>query len=145
MTCVIYDLIDCVTPSPEPRKLLDAMRTAVARLGATALGEPSVLFQPHGIICVLVLAESHLVVSTWPEHKVAHIDLIHLPRRRRPRPRSRTHRGCLRQCHGARPAHQARDAIFSLRNGPPGVTTVVLPVMRLGMRVCRWHWGSHVV
>ncbi len=76
MTCVIYDLIDCITPSPEPQKLLDAMRTAVARLGATALGELSVLFQPHGITCVLVLAESHLVVSTWPEHKVAHIDLF---------------------------------------------------------------------
>ncbi len=76
MTCVIYDLIDCVTPSPEPQELLDAMRTAATRLGVTVLGELSVLFQPHGITCVLILAESHLIVSTWPEHKLAHIDLF---------------------------------------------------------------------
>ncbi len=76
MTCVVYDLIDCVTPSPEPEELLNAMRTAVTRLGATVLGELSVPFQPHGITCVLVLAESHLIVSTWPEHKLAHIDLF---------------------------------------------------------------------
>ncbi|MGH3814126.1 MAG: S-adenosylmethionine decarboxylase family protein, partial [Pseudonocardiaceae bacterium] len=44
--------------------------------GATVLGELSVLFQPHGITCVLVLAESHLIVSTWPEHQLAHIDLF---------------------------------------------------------------------
>ncbi len=76
MTRVMYDLIDCVTPSPEPQELLDAMHTAATRLGATVLGELSVRFQPHGITCVLVLAESHLIVSTWPEHKLAHIDLL---------------------------------------------------------------------
>ncbi|MGQ0777026.1 MAG: adenosylmethionine decarboxylase [Pseudonocardiales bacterium] len=76
MTCAVYDLTDCATPEPEPADLLDAMRTAATRLGATVLGELSVLFQPHGITCVLVLAESHLIVSTWPEHKLAHIDLF---------------------------------------------------------------------
>lgn len=76
MICATYDLIDCATPEPEPHELLDAMRAAVTRLGATILGELPVLFQPHGITCVLVLAESHLVVSTWPEHQFAHIDLF---------------------------------------------------------------------
>jgi len=76
MTCVLYDITDCAAPEPEPGDLLDAMRTAVTRLGATVLGELPVLFQPHGITCVLVLAESHLIVSTWPEHRLAHIDLF---------------------------------------------------------------------
>lgn len=76
MTCVMYDLIDCVTANPERQKLLDAMRIAVSRLGVTVLGELSVLFQPHGTTCVLILAESHFIVSTWPEHKLAHIDLF---------------------------------------------------------------------
>ncbi|MGH3920369.1 MAG: adenosylmethionine decarboxylase [Pseudonocardiaceae bacterium] len=76
MICTVYDLTDCATPGPEPHQLLGAMRTAVRRLGATVLGELSVLFQPHGITCVLVLAESHLIVSTWPEHQLAHIDLF---------------------------------------------------------------------
>ncbi len=76
MICAAYDLRDCATPHPEPHELLDAMRAAVRRLGATILGELPVLFQPHGITCVLVLAESHLIVSTWPEHQLAHIDLF---------------------------------------------------------------------
>jgi S-adenosylmethionine decarboxylase len=76
MICAVYDLLGCATPNPELDQLLDAMRAAVSRLGATILGELPVLFQPHGLTCVLVLAESHLVVSTWPEHKLAHIDLF---------------------------------------------------------------------
>lgn len=76
MTCAAYDLTDCATPDLEPSDLLDAMHTAVIRLGATVLGKLPVLFQPHGITCVLVLAESHLIVSTWPEHRLAHIDLF---------------------------------------------------------------------
>ncbi|KAA2252655.1 S-adenosylmethionine decarboxylase proenzyme [Solihabitans fulvus] len=76
MICAAYDLLDCAAPNPEPGDLLNAMRAAVAKLGATILGELPVLFQPHGITCVLVLAESHLIVSTWPEHHLAHVDLF---------------------------------------------------------------------
>jgi S-adenosylmethionine decarboxylase len=52
------------------------MRDTVRLLGCTVLGELPVLFQPHGATLVLVLAESHLVVSTWPEHRLAHVDLF---------------------------------------------------------------------
>jgi S-adenosylmethionine decarboxylase len=72
----VYDVIDCTTPDPEPADLLQAMRATVHRLGCTVLGELPVLFQPHGATCVLVLAESHLTVSTWPEHQLAHVDLF---------------------------------------------------------------------
>ncbi len=69
MICTVYDLLDCTTPTPEPYALLDAMRTAVARLGATILGELPVLFQPHGITCVVVLAESqgHVKITACAE------------------------------------------------------------------------------
>lgn len=30
----------------------------------------------HGTTCVLILAESHITVSTWPEHQLAHIDVF---------------------------------------------------------------------
>lgn len=61
MICAAYDLIHCTIPGPEPDQLLNAMRIAVTRLGATVLGEFSVPFQPHGATCVVVLAESHLI------------------------------------------------------------------------------------
>jgi len=72
----VYDITGCTTPNPEPAELLEAMRATVTRLGCTVLGELPVVFQPHGATCVLVLAESHLTVSTWPEHELAHVDLF---------------------------------------------------------------------
>ncbi len=76
MINAVYDLTGCTHTDLKPGDLLDAMRVAVHRLGCTILGELPVLFQPHGITCVLVLAESHLTVATWPEHQLAHVDLF---------------------------------------------------------------------
>jgi S-adenosylmethionine decarboxylase len=72
----VYDVTDCRVPDPDLPDLVHAMRETVGRLGCTILGELPVVFQPHGATCVLVLAESHLVVSTWPEHQLAHMDLF---------------------------------------------------------------------
>lgn len=76
MIHAVYDITGCTTPEPEPANLLQAMHATVHRLGCTVLGELPVLFQPHEATCVLVLAESHLTVSTWPEHHLAHVDLF---------------------------------------------------------------------
>lgn len=76
MIHAVYDVTRCATPNPEPATLLRAMRRTINRLGCTVLGELPVTFQPHGVTCVLVFAESHLTVSTWPEHQLAHIDLL---------------------------------------------------------------------
>ncbi|WP_067225813.1 S-adenosylmethionine decarboxylase family protein [Streptomyces sp. NBRC 109706] len=76
MICAVYDLLDCSTPDIPAERLLTAMYAAADRLGATVLDALAVPFQPHGLTCVLVLAESHLVVSTWPEHRLAHVDLF---------------------------------------------------------------------
>lgn len=72
----VYDLTGCARADLDPTGLLGAMRSTVQRLGCTTLGELPVIFQPHGITCVLVLAESHLTVATWPEHRLAHVDLF---------------------------------------------------------------------
>lgn len=76
MLHAVYDVTSCRIPDPDLAELIEAMRKTVARLGCTVLGELPVVYQPHGATCVLVLAESHLVVSTWPEHQLAHIDLF---------------------------------------------------------------------
>lgn len=76
MIHAVHDITGCANPNPEPGELLAAMHATVDRLGCTVVGELPVLFQPHGATCVLVLAESHLTVSTWPEHQLAHVDLF---------------------------------------------------------------------
>lgn len=75
MIHAVYDLTGCT--DPQPAELLAAMRATVALLGCTIFGELAVDFpEDGGVTCVLVLGESHLTVSTWPEHGLAHLDIF---------------------------------------------------------------------
>ncbi len=47
---------------------------AVARSGATILSDHFELFQPHGVTGVVVVAESHVALHTWPEHGFMAVD-----------------------------------------------------------------------
>ncbi|MBT8228126.1 MAG: S-adenosylmethionine decarboxylase proenzyme [Dactylosporangium sp.] len=76
MINIVFDVSGCTRPNPPATSLLQAMRDTAALLGCTVLGELPVAFQPHGATCVIVLAESHLTVSTWPEHHMAYIDVF---------------------------------------------------------------------
>lgn len=52
-----------------------ALRAAALDAGATIVGEVFHQFQPAGISGVLLLAESHVSVHTWPERQEAALDL----------------------------------------------------------------------
>ena len=54
----------------------DALRQAAQAGGATIVNEAFHKFAPQGVSGVLVIAESHLSVHTWPEHGYAAIDLF---------------------------------------------------------------------
>ncbi|MFJ8690969.1 S-adenosylmethionine decarboxylase family protein [Micromonospora wenchangensis] len=72
-----YDLIDCDTLfEASPVQIMTAMRETCRLLGNTARSELIEPFQPHGVTCVLVLAESHIIVTTWPEYHLAHVDIF---------------------------------------------------------------------
>ncbi|MCP4446718.1 MAG: adenosylmethionine decarboxylase [Myxococcales bacterium] len=51
------------------------MREAAAAAGATVVQSSFYKFGPHGVSGVLVLAESHLSVHTWPERGYAATDI----------------------------------------------------------------------
>ncbi len=59
----------------EPR-LLAILRTAAARGGATVLGESSHVFPNGAVTAVLLLSASHISVHTWPEHRLAQVDVL---------------------------------------------------------------------
>jgi S-adenosylmethionine decarboxylase len=52
-----------------------ACATAARAAGLRVVADAGHAFVPHGATVVLVLAQSHLVVSTWPEHRLALVDL----------------------------------------------------------------------
>jgi len=59
---------------------IDALKgillTAAKEAGATVLGESFHGFSPHGISGVVIIAESHLFIHTWPEHGYAAADIF---------------------------------------------------------------------
>ena len=48
----------------------------VRRSGATIVTDTFHTFSPHGVSGVVVIAESHVAIHTWPEHGYAAVDIF---------------------------------------------------------------------
>ncbi len=71
------DLIGCSQlAAMAPDQLSAAFASALERAGATVVTSVAHHFDGGGVTCVLVLAESHAVLHTWPETGVAHVDVF---------------------------------------------------------------------
>ncbi|MEM1029319.1 MAG: adenosylmethionine decarboxylase [Myxococcota bacterium] len=53
-----------------------ALRRATGAVGATAVGEVFHRYAPQGVTGVVLIAESHLSVHTWPEARYAAVDIF---------------------------------------------------------------------
>lgn len=53
-----------------------ALRNAAEVAGATIVNDCFHKFSPQGVSGVVVIAESHLSIHTWPEHGYAALDLF---------------------------------------------------------------------
>ena len=74
---VLLELYDCDAdllklPADAERILLDA----ATAMGATIVDSHFHAFPVHGVSGVVVIAESHLTVHTWPEHRYAAVDVF---------------------------------------------------------------------
>lgn len=74
---ILLELSDC------PRELLDStgrleeiLRRCAERGGATVVSSNFHHFSPQGVSGVVVIAESHVTVHTWPEHGYAAVDVF---------------------------------------------------------------------
>lgn len=52
------------------------MNQAADACGATIVQSSFHRFEPHGVSGVVVIAESHLAIHTWPEYAYASVDLF---------------------------------------------------------------------
>src|SRR6201988_5441751 len=57
-------------------KIKERMLEAASRCGATVLENSFHYFSPHGVSGVVVIAESHLAIHTWPEYQYAAVDIF---------------------------------------------------------------------
>src|SRR5436309_2276344 len=60
----------------DAERLRKILRAAARAGGATVLGEKFCVFPNGAVTGVLVLAQSHLSIHTWPELALANIDLL---------------------------------------------------------------------
>ena len=56
--------------------LREAMVTAAVDCGATVMGESFHRFSPQGVSGVVIIAESHLSIHSWPEYGYAAVDIF---------------------------------------------------------------------
>ncbi len=54
----------------------DAMIKGAQAAGATIIDSIFHHFEPYGVSGVVVIAESHFAIHTWPEHNFASVDLF---------------------------------------------------------------------
>ena len=74
---VLVELNDC------PRDLIDStsslesvMKSCAVEAGATIVSSHFHRFAPQGVGGVVIIAESHLTIHSWPEHGYAAIDVF---------------------------------------------------------------------
>ena len=76
-TQIIADFHECSAAALDDETLIrDAMLEAARRCGATVVTHCLHRFSPQGISGVVVIAESHLSIHTWPERGYAAVDLF---------------------------------------------------------------------
>ena len=74
---LLLELKDCNREVLNDSGFLKGLLLAAANeAGATVLGESFHQFNPHGVSGVVIIAESHLFIHTWPEHGYAAIDIF---------------------------------------------------------------------
>ncbi len=76
-THVLVELRDCKADALDDLSAVEsALIDAARRIGATILGHAFHQFSPQGVTGVVVIAESHICIHTWPEHGYAAVDIF---------------------------------------------------------------------
>ncbi|MCZ6710168.1 MAG: adenosylmethionine decarboxylase [Gammaproteobacteria bacterium] len=74
---ILVDFLDC---DPEVLKFVDPMREILLRAAkeckATVMDDLFHQYEPFGVSGVVLIAESHLSVHTWPEDGFAGLDIF---------------------------------------------------------------------
>ena len=74
---ILVEFYDCNRDILNGEELIrDILLEGVRRSGATIVSDTFHTFSPHGISGVVVIAESHVAIHTWPEHGYAAVDIF---------------------------------------------------------------------
>ncbi|MYD36783.1 MAG: adenosylmethionine decarboxylase [Dehalococcoidia bacterium] len=76
-THVLVELRDCNADALDDLQNVESTLIDTARrIGATIIGHAFHQFSPQGVTGVVIIAESHICIHTWPEHGYAAVDIF---------------------------------------------------------------------
>jgi len=76
-THLIVELYECDTKKLDDVSFVEkAMLDATEKSGATIISHNIHKFNPHGVSGVVIIAESHVSIHTWPEYGYAAVDVF---------------------------------------------------------------------
>lgn len=73
---LVADFHGCTADLNDPRLVMETLEQACQVARATVVERSGHHFSPYGVTAVVVIAESHLAVHTWPEYGYAAVDLF---------------------------------------------------------------------
>ena len=74
---ILIEFYDCQAEILTDRdRVRQYMLEAARHAGATVISDTFHHFKPDGISGVVVIAESHISIHTWPEHRYAAVDVF---------------------------------------------------------------------
>ena len=73
---LVVDAHGCSGPLDDVDTLIGLLRQAARAVGAHEYGHAQARYVPHGVTVVLILAESHMILSTWPEHRLCLVEIL---------------------------------------------------------------------
>ena len=74
---ILVEFYDCDRNVLDDEDLIrEILLEGVRRSSATVISDTFHTFSPHGVSGVIVIAESHVTIHTWPEHGYAAIDIF---------------------------------------------------------------------
>jgi S-adenosylmethionine decarboxylase proenzyme len=85
-THVLGEFFDCENLPNDVPTIQEHMENAARLIGATIVQSVFHEFSPYGLSGVVVIAESHLSVHTWPEYRCACVDVFTCSSELRPQP-----------------------------------------------------------
>lgn len=72
----LAEMYGCTRLLDDGETLQRIAREAVVSEGATVVGASEVHYVPHGLTIALFLAESHIILTTWPELDLLLVDVM---------------------------------------------------------------------
>jgi S-adenosylmethionine decarboxylase proenzyme len=74
---ILAEYFECECPYLDSEPVIrEVMLEAASRSGSTIVGDIFHHFSPQGVTGVVVIAESHLAIHTWPEFRYASVDIF---------------------------------------------------------------------